>query len=63
MSGQFGCENSRVQLPAVLHLVKLGYTYIPRITLKQAGIFFDPKTNILIDIKFHHFILIKLVTW
>ena len=50
MSGQFGCENSRVQLPAVLHLVKLGYTYIPRITLKQAGIFFDPKTNILIDI-------------
>ena len=50
MSGQFGCENSRVQLPAVLHLVKLGYTYIPRITLKQAGFFFDPKTNILIDI-------------
>ena len=47
MSGQFGCENSRVQLPAVLHLVKLGYTYIPRITLKQAGFFFDPKTNIL----------------
>lgn len=50
MSEQFGCENSRVQLPAVLHLVKLGYTYIPRINLKQAGTFFDPKTNILTEI-------------
>lgn len=50
MSDKFGCENSRVQLPAVLHLVKLGYTYIPRITLKQAGAFFDPKTNILTGI-------------
>ncbi len=50
MSNDFGCENSRVQLPAVLHLVRLGYTYIPRITLKQAGTFFDPKTNILAEI-------------
>lgn len=50
MSDKFGCENSRVQLPAVLHLVRLGYTYIPRITLKQAGTFFDPKTNILTEI-------------
>ncbi|WP_296019622.1 DEAD/DEAH box helicase family protein, partial [uncultured Treponema sp.] len=50
MSDKFGCENSRVQLPAVLHLVRLGYTYIPRITLKQAGNFFDPKTNILTEI-------------
>ncbi len=50
MSNDFGCENSRVQLPAILHLVRLGYTYIPRITLKQAGTFFDPKTNILTQI-------------
>ena len=50
MSDKFGCENSRVQLPAVLHLVRLGYTYIPRITLKQAGTFFNPKTNILTEI-------------
>ncbi len=50
MSNDFGCENSRVQLPAVLHLARLGYSYIPRITLKQAGIFFDPKTNILTEI-------------
>ncbi len=50
MAGQFGCENSRVQLPGVLHLVKLGYTYIPRITLEKAGSFFDPKTNILTEI-------------
>lgn len=50
MSNDFGCENSRVQLPAILHLVRLGYTYIPRITIKQAGTFFDPKTNILTQI-------------
>ena len=50
MSGYFGCENSRVQLPALLHLVRLGFTYIPHITLKKAGIFFDPKTNILTGI-------------
>lgn len=43
MSDKFGYENSRVQLPAVLHLVKLGYTYIPRITLKQAGAFLSQK--------------------
>lgn len=56
MSDKFGCENSRVQLPAVLHLVKLGYTYIPRITLKQAGTFFDPKTNILTGIFLSQFL-------
>jgi len=50
MAGQFGCEFSRVQIPALLHLVKLGYSYIPKITLKQAGTFFDPKTNILSQI-------------
>lgn len=50
MPNNFGCENSRVQIPAILHLIKLGYTYIPKITLNQAGSFFDPKTNILTQV-------------
>ncbi|MCQ2240436.1 HsdR family type I site-specific deoxyribonuclease [Treponema sp.] len=50
MAKEFGCENSRVQLPAILHLLKLGYTYIPRIGLNQANSFFDPRTNIITSI-------------
>ena len=50
MASEFGLENTRVQLPAILHLLKLGFTYIPRLTLKQAGEVFDPKTNILTNI-------------
>lgn len=38
-------ENSRVKIPALLHLIKLGYTYLP---LQGANI--DPKTNIFTDI-------------
>ncbi len=37
-------ENTRVQVPAALHLCKLGYTYLDNI---QA---YDAKTNILIDV-------------
>ncbi len=37
-------ENTRVQVPAALHLGKLGYTYLDNI---QA---YDAKTNILIDV-------------
>ncbi len=37
-------ENTRVQVPAALHLCKLGYTYLDNI---QA---YDVKTNILIDV-------------
>ena len=49
MSGYFGCENSRVQLPALLHLVRLGFTYIPHITLKKAGIFLTQKQTFLLE--------------
>lgn len=56
MKNQYGCENSRVQLPAVLHLTKLGYNYIPKITLDQANSFFDPKTNILVNIFLKQFL-------
>ena len=37
-------ENTRVQVPAALHLCKLGYTYLDSICA------YDTKTNILIDI-------------
>lgn len=37
-------ENTRVQVPAALHLCKLGYTYLDRIDA------FNPDTNILIDV-------------
>ena len=37
-------ENTRVQVPAALHLCKLGYTYLDNINA------YDTKTNILIDV-------------
>ena len=37
-------ENTRVQVPAALHLCKLGYTYIDNIVT------YDTKTNILKDV-------------
>lgn len=42
-NGNFN-ENTRVQVPAALHLCKLGYTYLDSICA------YDTKTNILIDI-------------
>ena len=37
-------ENTRVQVPAALHLCKLGYTYLDNIYT------YDTKTNILSDV-------------
>lgn len=37
-------ENTRVQVPAALHLCKLGYTYLDNIRA------YDTKTNILVDV-------------
>ena len=37
-------ENTRVQVPAALHLCKLGYTYLDKICA------YDTKTNILVDV-------------
>ena len=37
-------ENTRVQVPAALHLCKLGYIYLDNICA------YDTKTNILIDV-------------
>ena len=46
-------ENTRVQVPAILHLTRLGYTYIGKIYEENAGEQYDSETNILID-EFHN---------
>lgn len=42
MSGKFN-ENTRVQVPAAIHLSRLGYTYLDRIDPAD----YDASTNIL----------------
>ena len=43
-------EATRVQMPALVHLQRLGYTYVGKITEDQAGVVYDPDTNILIKV-------------
>lgn len=43
-------EATRVQMPALVHLTRLGYKYVGKITEDMAGTIYDPDTNILIDI-------------
>lgn len=43
-------ELTRVQMPALVHLTRLGYRYYGKITEKMAGVKYDPDTNILIDV-------------
>lgn len=45
-------EKTRVQMPAMIHLTRLGYQYIGKMHEENAGETFDSSTNILID-KFH----------
>ncbi len=45
MSGQFN-ENTRVQVPAAIHLCRLGYAYLDAIGEKD----YEPSTNILVDV-------------
>ncbi len=49
MSGNFN-ELTRVQMPALVHLTRLGYEYYCKITENFAGIKYDPDTNILLDV-------------
>ena len=46
-------EKTRVQIPAMLHLARLGYIYAGKMHEENAGEAFDSSTNILID-QFHH---------
>lgn len=49
MTGRF-TELTRVQMPAIMHLTRLGYTYTGKIRDSQAGDVYDPDTNILIKV-------------
>ena len=41
-------EATRVQMPAMVHLTRLGYTYFGKITEDMAGTVYDPDTNIFL---------------
>ena len=43
-------EATRVQMPAMVHLTRLGYGYIGKISEDMAGSVYNPDTNILIDV-------------
>lgn len=43
-------EATRVQMPALVHLTRLGYVYFGKISEDTAGVVYDPETNILSDV-------------
>lgn len=43
-------EATRVQMPALVHLTRLGYTYFGKMSEEMAGTVYDPDTNILIEV-------------
>lgn len=43
-------ENTRVQLPALVHLTRIGYNYFGKISESDAGIVYDKDTNILLEV-------------
>jgi type I restriction enzyme R subunit len=43
-------EATRVQIPALVHLTRLGYTYYGKLSEEQPGIKYDGDTNILIEV-------------
>lgn len=47
---QLFSELTRVQMPALVHLTRLGYKYYGKINENSANIVFDPDTNILLDV-------------
>lgn len=49
-NGEKFTEATRVQLPAVVHLTRLGYNYLGKITEDMAGDIYDPDTNILLKV-------------
>lgn len=42
-------EATRVQMPALVHLTRIGYRYIGKISESEASKIYQPETNILID--------------
>lgn len=47
--GKFN-EATRVQMPAMVHLTRLGYSYFGKINEDMVGSVYDPDTNILTDV-------------
>lgn len=43
-------EATRVQIPGLVHLTRIGYTYFGKISEEDAGVVYDPDTNILIEV-------------
>lgn len=43
-------EATRVQMPALVHLTRLGYKYFGKITENIGGVIYDPDDNILIEV-------------
>lgn len=43
-------EATRVQMPALVHLTRLGYDYFGKINEEMSGVDYDPDTNILIQV-------------
>ena len=43
-------EATRVQMPAMVHLTRLGYKYYGKISEETAGVDYDPDTNILLKV-------------
>lgn len=43
-------EATRVQMPAMVHLTRLGYQYFGKIQEKDAETVYDPDTNILLEV-------------
>ena len=49
-NNKYFTELTRVQIPAILHLTRIGYTYYGKINEDMAGTVYDPDTNILLDV-------------
>lgn len=43
-------EATRVQISGLVHLTRIGYTYFGKISEEDAGVVYDPDTNILIEV-------------
>ena len=43
-------EATRVQMPAMVHLTRIGYKYFGKISEEDAGTVYDPSTNILLEV-------------
>lgn len=49
-NAKYFTELTRVQIPAILHLTRIGYEYFGRINENMAGTVYDPDTNILLEV-------------